>query len=462
MRIKNYILVFLVCVLVTTTGQTCSCLGGTTSNVEEGEEITLTVWRTFDDEEVFQEAIDLYEELNPNINIEYIKKDYSEYEEETLDALAAGKGPDIWSIRNDWVYRHYDKLQPMTEGLLKKSESDNRTNVEIYGDTFADIASKDNIIDNVVYGIPYSIDTLALYYNKSHFTEAQSKFYTEGDTDNGDLFLYPPNNWENLLKISKILTQKNEKGEIIRSGSALGTAKNVSNSTDILSVLMLQNGTKMTSADNKTATFNLPITKESGEPSYVGTNALSFYTSFSNSEKENYSWNTNMKDSIKAFEEGKTSMMINYGYVRKTLAQEAPTLSYAVGPLPQISGASEAVDYASYWTETVTNNSEHPEEAWSFIKYIYDNGLDSYLDATKKPSPKRSNELLLPEVKERAIYGGDPFKFQIMTAGYWYKGTYPVKVDNAFYQMIQGVVISGESFQKAIDKAAATVTSLYK
>jgi len=458
-KAKILIASLLLSVLITTTGAGCSCTG--TDKNKTGEKITLTMWGVFDDESVYKPIIDLYQQLNPNIIVNYVKKDYAEYENETVTALAAGKGPDIWMIRNDWVYQHYDKLKYMPPKLFAKSESDTRSDIQIYENMFPDIVAKDNIINDKIYSIPLSVDTLAVYYNSNQFSKKQQELYSQGKTTEGNLFLYPPNNWDQFLSVAKLLTIKDANGNITRSGAALGTASNIDNCTDILSALMFQNKTNMWSADKLTATFNLPIVKESGEPNYAGTQALNFYTSFADPTKENYMWNDTMPNAVEAFKQGKVSMMITYGSIQKRLAQEAPGLVYKIGPLPQIAGDTSSTDFASYWTYTVTNNSKKPVAAWMFIKYMLEQ-QDQYTSATGRPSSKRISNLSVPPTKQRAVIGGNPFNYQKMTAVYWYKGVYPNKVDNAFYTMIEDVIVNKQPLQKSIDKAAAVVTELYK
>lgn len=460
---KKIAFVLIIILATSAMGASCDCAGsGSKSDLPT---VHLTIWGPIEGEEIYKPIIDdyiAYTENEMNLSIDYVKKDYAEFEESTLNALAAGTGPDIWIIKNDWVYKHADKLVSMPDGLLKRSDNDSRTNLQIYKDTFPDIAVQDNIINNEIYGMPYSIDTLVVYYNKDHFKEVHKQLYEADRDSDAQLLELPPNNWEEFLKASELLTKKDSGGNIIRSGAALGTADNVDNSTDILAALMIQNKTQMVSADRLTATYNLAISKDTGEPAYTGTQALNFYTSFADKNKENYMWNSSMPNSVDAFIQGKASMMINYSYVQKRIGQEAPTLNYKISPFPQIAGATESTDYASYWTNTVTNNSQNPDEAWNFINYVFNNDLTTYLNATELPSAKRINNLEIPKTKERVSSGENPLKFQKMTAKYWYEGKYPVKVANSFYQMIQDVVVNKQPLQKSIDASASTVTELYK
>ena len=168
-----------------------------------------------------------------------------------------------------------------------------------------------------------------------------------------------------------------------------------------------------------------------------------------------------MPDTVAAFEEGRVSMILDYGELRARLAQEAPKLNYDIGPLPQVAGSTTSVDYASYWVETVTNNSKNPTDAWKFVKYLQEHSA-SYDNATDRPSARRLNSLDIPITKKRVSEGGSPFRYQIMTAGYWYQGNMPGTVDTALGEMITNVVTNKMPLQTAIDKAAAQVTETFK
>jgi ABC-type glycerol-3-phosphate transport system substrate-binding protein len=106
-----------------------SCFNnGNNSNTQQ---ITLTVWRLYDDQAVFDPIIRNYQTTHPNIRINYVKMDINEYELKTSEALAAGNGPDIWMIRNDWMPRHNDKLVPLPDKTLSKNDK-NKSDIDIY------------------------------------------------------------------------------------------------------------------------------------------------------------------------------------------------------------------------------------------------------------------------------------------------------------------------------------------
>lgn len=451
------ILFFLLLFTLTLSLSGISCRPGGGEKLAGGEEVTLTMWHLFDDEEVFKPIIADYQKEHPNVKIDFVEKDYSEYEDDSLNALAEGSGPDIWLIRNDWVVRHHKKLSPMPENLLSANDKQKRTDLAIFKDRFAPVVADDLSLEDKIYGFPLYIDTLALYYNKNLFTKRQNELYELKDRENANFLNDPPQTWEDVIKATKLLT-KREGNEINQMGIALGTSKNTDQALDILYALMLQNHTKMVADDKKAAAFNLSIKKETGEPIYPGTTALEFYSSFSNPNKESYSWNTSMINDVEAFAQGKLAMMINYSFRRQTLSQTAPNLNYDIVSLPQIKGETSATDYASYWVETVTNKCLYPDVAWDFINYLTQNQLSAYLSSTKRPSPLKTAEI--PEVNQRLNNKGITFQFQAMTAKSWYKGKYPLKVDQIFLELIDDVTIYNQPLQNAIDTAATKVTNL--
>jgi len=423
------------------------------------EEVTLTMWHLFDSEEVFKPIIADYQKEHPNIKIKFIKKDYSEYEDDSLNALAEGAGPDIWLIRNDWVVRHHKKLVPMPEGMLSAEDEQKRSDVDVFKDNFVPVVADDVVVDNKIYGLPLYVDTLALYYNKDLFREKQDKLYEEEKIETAELLEEAPQTWNDVVRVNKLLT-KREGENIKQAGIALGLSGNVDQAIDIVYALMLQNHTKMVADDKKSSAFNLSILNEAGEPVYPGTHALEFYASFSDPGKEAYSWNTSMPNDVEAFAQGKLAMMINYSFRIQTLSQIAPNLNYEIAPLPQIKGETTAVDYASYWVETVTQKCSHPKVAWDFIKYLATTQLDTYLSSAKRPSPLRSSDV--PAVNKRLENKSNTFRFQAMTAKSWYKGKYPLKIDQIFLDLIDAVTIYGQPFQNAIDTAATKATHLLK
>ncbi len=411
------------------------------------ENLTLTIWYLFDNEEAYTPIIDAYQKEHKNVTINLIKKEPAEYEIELVNALAGGSGPDLFMIKNDWLPKHQDKLEPMPEDYMSIDE---------YKDAFAPVAAQDLISDDRIYGIPFYIDTLAFFYNRKLVQEYNSALNKRTDLTNEQIEnLYisqPPQNWTDFIKQSKKLAKKNGT-YIVQAGVALGTSNNIESSEDILSLLMIQNNAQMVSDDKKTPTFNLPSEKETGSQVYPGTSALDFYTSFALPSKETYSWNSSLSSSTEAFIQEKAAMMFNYSYVINTIENLSPDLDFSIAEMPQVKGAETRADYANYWPFTVSKSSKYPQVGWNFLQYAsQDTWLSLYHQITQRPSPEW----------RQGTASSDPFVSQLGTATSWYKGKTPTKVDQTFQDMITAVVSQNQPAQTAIDSAAEKIKTLWK
>ncbi|MCX6811227.1 MAG: extracellular solute-binding protein [Candidatus Berkelbacteria bacterium] len=427
MRGKIILTLILILVLsLPLTGALCK----SNQNQNPSNPVTLKVWLILQDKKSFDNIVAGYRSQNPNVNFEFVEKneDQATYEKELVDAIAAKNGPDIALIREDWVAKHYDKLVSLPETKDKNQE----TMVKEFKDTFVQAVSEKMIYDNKIYAIPVKMDTLALYYNVNQFTEAR--------------LYHAPKDWNEFVYDVKLLTKRDQYGNLTQSAVAMGTTDNVEHSQDILYTIMIQNGTKMISDDHKSATFNTSITKASGEVFYPGTNAIDFYYSFANPAKETYTWNKTMPNSIRAFADGKVSMIFDYGYRQDEIYNLAPTIHFQVAPMPQIKDTTNPATYPYFWAFGVTNNSSHSTDAWNFIKY-----LSQTSNSVKKDKTKEAYKSMTEGV---SLFQGQPY-----IARTFYKSREPEQVDSIFQTAIRNVV-NGQPLQAALDSASASVTTI--
>jgi ABC-type glycerol-3-phosphate transport system substrate-binding protein len=397
------------------------------------EKIDLEFWSVYDDKDYFSELIKDYERLYPNVSVKYVKKNFEDYEKDLIDAFAAGRGPDIWSIHNTWLPKHMDKISPLPQNYMTIKE---------FKDSFVDVAFYDLVLNERIYGLPLYVDNLALYWNKD-------LFQTNGISD-------PPSDWDNFVENTKILTKKDNFGNITRAGVSLGTAYNINRSTDIVALLMLQTGTQMNDPDSKKALFNKFVSLD-GKPFFAGEEALRFYTDFANPQKEVYTWNPELDYSIDAFYQGESAMMINYSHHIDTIKNKSSYLNFGVAPIPQIKDNKIDVTYANYWVPTVSAGSNHPDWAWHFLQTITlkDSAL-KYLEKSNKPTARRD----LVNSQKDDVYLG-VFAKQALTARSWYQID-NVAVENIFADMIESVVLGQATIKQAIDKAVNQINVLYR
>lgn len=397
------------------------------------QKVSLEFWGVFDESDAFSGVIKSYQTINPNVKIFYRKFAYEDYEKSLIDALAAGTGPDMFMIGHNWLPKHGDKLKPLPAKIagLKKP----LFTIKEFQEQFVEAAYNDLVANNQIYAMPLYVDTLALYYNKDLFN-------TAGITR-------PPANWEEFNSDVELLTKLDASGNITQSGAAIGTAKNINRSTDILMALMIQSGVQMTNSDRTNATFSRNVGGVA-----VGENALKYYTDFANPRIKTYTWNDAQHYSIDAFVQGETAMMFNYAHQSKIVKAKAPRLNFGIVPIPQISSA-DIKNYANYLAVGVSNASKQSDEAWKFIAHLASKeGATAYLNATMRPSARRD----LIDLQRSDIDLG-LFAVQALTAKSWYEID-SAAIENIFADMIDDVNFGRYPAREALAKAESKVTVL--
>lgn len=428
--------------------------------------VTLNYWRTFDDEDTMEGIIADYRRLHPNVTINYRKYRIEEYEKMLIDALAEDRGPDLFSIHNTWVPKYQSKISPMPDvmqvgyvverGTIKKELVPEIRTINGYTrrtieDTFVPAVANDVLLPSEdgkerVHALPLSVDTLALYYNRDLFNNAGIAF--------------PPANWDDFEAAVKELKVIQNDTEVVNAAAAIGTATNIQRSGDIVSAIMQQNGTQMSS--NGGATFERIPQGLSSRTVPPASDALRFYTNFGSPRKDFYTWNEEQPDSVEAFAQGRAAMMFGYAYHMQNLAAQAPALRYSVVPFPQIktSGKARAVTSANYWVETVSKKSKNADMAWDFLMFATSQEeAKKYLTKTNKPTALRS---LIAE--QSASDTMRPFASQLLYATSWYRGRDPEGAEKAFETMIlesleaktgssdEEIYKIGEAIRRAVQK----------
>jgi len=460
-KTKTTLLILLAALFViSTTGCT---KGGDSVAISAYKKEKIVWWRVWDNEDRFSDLLKAYKQLHPNVTVEYRKLRYDEYEKELIDALAEDRGPDVFSIHNTWMERYQSKLLPVPaqtkvpvkylEGSVKKEEvvrfvsNLGMTPLQLKK-KFLDVVAKDVIMTDKsgktpvdkIWGLPVSMDTLVMYYNK--------------DLLNNAGIIEPPKNWSDFQEQVKNITKINkDTGEILVAGAAIGTAKNVERNFDILSLLMMQNLAPMLD-DNGNPTFDKIPKGLTGVEQAPAVGALEFYMQFASPLFEGYCWNKDMPNSIEAFIAGKAAFAFGYSYHRDQIVAKAPKLNFAMAAVPQV-GEGQKVNYASYWVETVSKKTKVKDYAWDFIQFITDEkNVVKYLEKAEKTTALRSSAIINAELaNENLGVAAD----QLLTAKSWYHGQSPATAEKAFVDMIEAVIAGELDTKKAIKQAVEQV-----
>lgn len=464
--LKNKFKIFLAIAAIITVPLLSGCGSSSSSDYL----VDLEIWGPFDDSTVYAEIINQYKKLNPHVGeIKYRKFSQDTYKKELIDALASGQGPDIFLLNNSWVPYFENKIFPSPSGFV--SEKDIK-------DNFPDVVYSDFVIDGKTYAVPLSVDSLQLYYNTDMFNAAGIS--------------YPPRTWEEFQEDVKKLTSIDSSGNIIRSGAAIGTAKNVNRFSDILSMLMFQNGLEMPLKKGAKAVFDESSIAPDGSSVQAGEKALGFYTQFSRlvlpdgTANPYYTWNLKQPNSVEAFASGSLGMMFNYSWQDAGIKSKNPKLNYSIASLPQ-AYASKPVTVANYWgyavslnkiikavdkstgqeIQSAVTNEMRTHESWQFLKFLalknsgtvrlynaitknskdfvvnFDPAVD-YLKKTQQPAARRD---IIEMQKSDLILG--PFAVGNLIAKHWYQPDSDA-VDSIFLEMVDSVNNSRASLHEAL------------
>lgn len=293
-------------------------------------EMTITYWGLWEDSSILQSAIADFQTANPNIKVQYIKQSPRQYRQRLQAAIDRGEGPDVFQFHNTWVPMLRSELFPAPKTAMTTAD---------FSTIFYPVASADLVSGQTIYGVPLNFDGLGLYYNVDLFTAAG---------------VAPPTTWPELLDMVpnpkltvKTLTQ------IQQSAIALGTTANVENFSDIIALMMMQNGANLAS----------PTGKEAED-------TLTFYHKFANPTDPVYTWNEGMDNSVNAFAAGRVAMILAPSWRVFDIKQMNPNLNFKIAPVPQLPG--NTVNWASYWVGGVSAKSKYQTAAWTFLKYLVD------------------------------------------------------------------------------------------
>lgn len=361
--------------------------------VEQKAPITLTYYKLYDNKEIYAQSIQDFREKFPYVSVN-IKtfQDKDSYLNTIIREIAEGRGPDLFSVPNTWVKSNFKLLQEAPAAITP----------EIYQNTYINTAFEDNTIQKsdggvAIYGIPLSVDTLALYYN--------SQLFENTIPERGR----PQSTWAGINQDAKLLTSKNE-DKIKRAGIAIGSLETNRNS-DIFMLRLLQNKINFYDKTASQVVFaknnkSLEIFKE--------------MQSYANPKSTNFTYDKslnlpNLKDKeVSAFAQGKTAMIFGYSHLYKDILNKIDLYkssgletisksSVKITEAPQEVISDNKIAYANYLTEVVNRNSNHGFEAFALLGELSSQkSLNQIYSKDFKPTSRRD---MIPSQRQNRIYG---------------------------------------------------------
>jgi ABC-type glycerol-3-phosphate transport system substrate-binding protein len=257
------------------------------------------------------------------------------FEQELTNALADGTGPDAVLVSHESLIPLRKRIKPVSYESFPQRD---------FRDLYVDGAQVFALSDGL-YGYPVAVDPMVMYWNKNILA-----------TEN---ILGAPASWEALINDQfGTLIERNADRTINRSVVALGEYGNVRNAFGIISMLLLQSGTKgVIDTDGKF--YNVALNQaigNSGEPLSV---AAEFYTRFSRPTNSLYSWNRSLKQDRDQFLSEDLVFYFGYGSEGKELERLNPNLSFDIAEVPQGATATVRRTYGKFYGISVLKTSDN-------------------------------------------------------------------------------------------------------
>lgn len=300
--------------------------------INGGKDITVELWEWGSDE-LFQEIIDGYTAIHPNVTINLVNNPWEDYWTKLPLALDGENGPAIFNIHNSYHENLINYMAPLEIPLE---------------DLQADFTGVDaHVIDGEVYYIDYGMMTGSVYYNKDMWEAAG---LTEADI---------PKTWDEMREVAKKLTIK-EGDTIIQAGLNF----NDDFHQNYLLGLNYQLGENLFEEDGVTPKVNSDAMKQ------VMQMLVDMY------EVDGIGSKDFGEKGADSFGQGQSAMVIQWGHYYNTLQTTWSDINFGVFEIPTFDGNPYAYNrYNGESTFGVNKNAPEDQQAVAqdFIKYFLAN-----------------------------------------------------------------------------------------
>jgi len=300
------------------------------------KETTIKFWAMGSEAEYVTKLVPEFEKRNPGIKVKVQAVPWNAAQEKLITAFASDNTPDACQLGNTWVpqFTYLNAITNLDEYINGSSVVKKENYFEGIWDT--------NVLDSLVYGVPWYVDTRLIFYRTDIFERAGYK--------------QPPKSWAelyDLCKKIKALYKDEEKYAIYLP----------TNEWPPFIIFGLQNNASLLKDNNTRAYFNSREFKESFE----------FLIKF-HKEKLAPIGISQVTNVYQALKDEYFSIYIsgpwNINEFKKWMTGNL-TDKWSTAPMPSKSGEDyPGVSLAGGSSLVVFKNSQHKEETWKFIEFL--------------------------------------------------------------------------------------------
>ncbi len=387
-----------------------------------GGQGTVVLWGTTNSS-AMAPLIEEFNAVNTTFVTRYVQKSADTLDQDLLESLASGVGPDMILLPDNLAFHYANKLSsiPYTSYSLATFKA----NFAGAGEVF--------LTSRGLLAFPMSVDPLVMYYNRS-ILDANS-------------IVYPPAFWDDLVKLVPTLTKKDDANKIITSTVALGHYANVTNAKDILATLFMQNGSPIVSEQSGIFSANLV--------QYNLGSILRFYTAFADPSNNAYSWNRSFPSSSSSFSRETLAFYFGFASELPYLVGRNPNQNFLVATFPQIRNSNFKLTGAHVTGLGILASSKNFNTAFLAASQMATGNFASRFASLQGVAPVRRDLLALKPTDSFLPI----FYSSALYAKSWLDPA-PLNTNDIFRNMIDGVLSNNFSAESAISDSSNKINIL--
>ncbi|MES2023203.1 MAG: extracellular solute-binding protein [Patescibacteria group bacterium] len=383
---------------------------------------TVVLWGTLN-QQLMAPAVADFNTANPNYILKYVQKSPATFDQNLLEALASGTGPDIFLLPNDLAYHYSNRILPISYQSFSLASF--KSSFASAGEVF--LNSKG------ILALPLMIDPMVMYYNRSAL-----------DSNN---IVNPPVYWDELQNLITILNKKDQDKQLVKSAFALGQFANVTHAKDIISTIFMQSGNPIVAEKNGSY---FSVMKNSSQNFPDLSNALQFYTSFADPTSNAYSWNRALPQSIDAFSAENLAFYFGYASELPALVSRNPNQNFLVAPMLQLRNSSTKVTFGRVLGVSVLSSSKNPTGALTVATLLVNSDFASKISTALSVAPARRDLL---SIKQTDAYFPIFYSSALFTKS-WLDPS-PQNTDDIFQAMVENVLSGNKTADQSLTGASA-------
>lgn len=363
-----------------------------------------------------------FNNANPTFIIKYAQKSAESFDQDLLESLAEGAGPDMFFLPDNLAFRYANKIFTIPYQSYSLASFKN---------TFAG-AGEVFLTSRGILAIPLSIDPLVMYYNRSIL--------------DGNGVVYPPVFWDEISALAPVLTKKDASNKIIKSAVALGHFSNVTHAKGIISALFMQAGNPIVTEKNGIFDSSLNVPNQQ----YNLGSILKSYTDFADPNKDIYSWNKSFPSSNDAFSAENLAFYFGYASELQSLVNKNPNQNFLAAPFPQSRNTNFKLTGVEVTGIALLATSKNFNTAFTAASLLSTGDFASKFATALGVAPARRDLL---QMKPGDAYS-PIFYNSALYARSWLDPS-PKDTDNIFRRMVEEVLSNKMTPEEAISDASA-------